>query len=85
MSTAELLFTRYGPTLSLRQLAEVLNKSEGTMYNLHTRGTMPVPTYMEGRKRVAAVADVAAYLDRRAEAARVEFKEEKEHMQPVAV
>lgn len=80
MNTGELLFEKYGPTLDIAELAEVLKMSEGTLKNRLSAGTCPVPTYREGGKRVANVQDVATYLDRRRNEAEKEFRKERAHL-----
>lgn len=57
------LFEKYGPRLTLAQLADFLHVTERTLYNQISAGACPVKTYREGKSRFADVRDVAAYLD----------------------
>jgi len=82
MKTLDILINKYGPTLTIAQLGEVLHKSEGTLANDIGAGRCPVPTYKEGGKRVASATDVAEYLDKRAAAARKEHATLVESLQP---
>lgn len=66
--TQAYLLERYGPRLTLEQLAEVLALKVKTVRNQIHLGTFPVPTYLDGH-RVADFRDVAAYLDERREEA----------------
>lgn len=58
------LFERYGPRLTMEQLADLMGLEMQTLYNQISAGTCPVPTYREGKQRFADVRDVAEYLDR---------------------
>jgi hypothetical protein len=58
-----MLFEKYGPRLTLDQLADALDRSKNTIYNQVSKGTFEVPTYVDGGKRFADVRDVATYLD----------------------
>ena len=60
--TQVFLMEKYGPRLSLDDLAEVLGSSKNTLYNQISQGTCPVLTYIDGGKRWAAVEDVAKYF-----------------------
>ena len=64
LASHALLFDKYGPRLTLAQLAEFLHVAESTLYNQISAGACPVPTYREGKVRFADVRDVAEYLDR---------------------
>jgi hypothetical protein len=64
-STLDLLINKYGITLSLEQLGEVLKNTPKTLDNKIRLGTMPIPTFREGGRRLAFAKDVAIYLDRR--------------------
>lgn len=61
--TQAYLLERYGPRLTLEQLAEVLHMAKSTIYNQVSAGTFPVPTYLDGNKRFADYQHLAAYLD----------------------
>lgn len=58
-----MLFERYGPRLTLDELAQALDRAKNTIYNQVSKGTFEVPTYLDGGKRFADVRDVATYLD----------------------
>jgi hypothetical protein len=64
-STLDLLINKYGITLSLEQLGEVLKNTPKTLDNKIRLGTLPVPTFREGGRRLAFAQDVAEYLERR--------------------
>lgn len=61
--TQAYLLEKYGPRLDLEQLGQVLSRAKNTMYNQVSKGTLEVPTYLEGGKRFADYRDVATYLD----------------------
>lgn len=61
--TQAFLVEKYGPRLSLEQLAEVLHRAKNTIYNQVSKGTFEIPTYLDGGKRFADMRDVANYLD----------------------
>ena len=58
--TQAYLLEKYGPRLSVEQLAQVL----GTLYNTISAGTAPVKTYCDGGRRWADFRDVAEHIDR---------------------
>ncbi len=70
MTTEEWLWDRYGPTLTVDDLAQVLKKSPGTVRNYLYNGKMPIRSYREGHARMFPVKAVADYLDKRGEAAK---------------
>ena len=57
------LLEQYGLRLSIPELAEVLGDAEQTIHNRVSKGTLGIPTYIDGKKRWADVRDVAAYFD----------------------
>lgn len=57
------LLEKYGPRLSMEQLAIELGVARNTVYNQVSAGTFSVPTYTDGGKRWADARDVAAYFD----------------------
>lgn len=57
------LLEKYGPRLSVDQLAEVLGFKPQTVYNQVSAGTFPIPTYVDGKKRFAAFQEVDRYLE----------------------
>lgn len=68
-STKELLFCKYGVTLGYEQLAEVLHKTPRSVKNDYSTGALKIPTFKEGKNRLAHVQDVANYLDTRSQSA----------------
>jgi len=58
-----IILDRYGPRLTMEQLAEVLCISKHTLYNQVSAGVFNLPTYLDGGRRFADYRDVAAYLD----------------------
>lgn len=62
--TEELLFTKYGTTLTVDDLSEIVKVSPGTIRNKISDETFPIKTYKTGRKRLADFRDVAIFLDR---------------------
>lgn len=73
MLTTLLLFEKYGPRMSLEQIAEALGLAIGTLYQRIAHKTMEIPTYVDGRGRFADTRDVAEYLDKLREQARREM------------
>lgn len=61
--TQMIIAEKYGPRLSIEQLAQVLGLSKGAVYNQISGGTFPIPTYIDSGKRWADYRDVAAHLD----------------------
>ncbi len=61
--TQAYLLEKYGPRLTIEQLAEELDMTKGTIYNQVSAGTFPIPTYVDGNKRFSDMRDVAKYLD----------------------
>ena len=61
--TQAYLLEKYGPRLSIEQLASVLGVAKGTIYNQISAQTFPLPTYTDHGKRWADYRDVATYLD----------------------
>ena len=61
--TQAYLLEKYGPRLTLEQLAEVLHLSKKTLYNKVTDPDFSPPTYLDHGQRFADARDVAAYLD----------------------
>lgn len=58
------LLDKYGPRLTMQELAEVLGIAHGTLRNRLSAGTLKVRTYYDGGTRYADFRDVAEYLDR---------------------
>lgn len=57
------LLDKYGPRLTMQQLAEVLGIAHGTLRNRLSAGALRVKTYVDGGTRYADFRDVASYLD----------------------
>ena len=62
--TQAYLLEKYGPRLSVEQLAQVLGVAKGTLYNTISAGTSPIKTYCDGGRRWADFRDVAEHIDR---------------------
>jgi excisionase family DNA binding protein len=69
--TQMFLAEKYGLRLTVEQLAEVLGRTKGTIYNQISAGGFEIPTYVDGNKRFADYRDVAAHLDTCRERAQV--------------
>ena len=69
--TEQYLYDMYGTlNLNTEQLAKILGYSGGRgVLEAYQRRTLPVPTFMVGRFRMADLRDVAAYLDKQKEGA----------------
>ena len=65
------LLEKYGPRLSMAQLAEVLHLNRATIYNQVSSGKFPVPTYLDQGARWADCRDVATHMDALRESAKV--------------
>lgn len=50
--------------LSVADVAAELGMSEGTIHNKIGNCTFPVPSRLEGRRRIVDIRDLAEYLDR---------------------
>ncbi|RQR37827.1 hypothetical protein [Burkholderia sp. Bp9142] len=61
--TRAYILEKYGPRMTLAQLAQLMMMSEGTIRNQISAETFPIPTYKEGGARFAAYDAVADYLD----------------------
>lgn len=64
LMTQAYLLEKYGPRLSIEQLAEVLSIKPGTLYNQVSGGTCSVRTYVDGGRRWADIRDVDEALDK---------------------
>ncbi len=58
-----------GPTLSLEQLAELMQITPRALENQHYAGRCPIVLFKLGSKLCAHVSDVAAYIDAQREQA----------------
>jgi hypothetical protein len=61
--TRAYILEKFGPRLTMAQLATLLSMSEGTIRNQVSAETFPIPTYKEGAARYAAYDAVGDYLD----------------------
>ncbi|MDN7851369.1 hypothetical protein [Burkholderia seminalis] len=68
--TRAYILEKYGPRMTLGQLAQLLLMSEGTIRNQISAETFPIPTYKEGGGRFAPYDAVADYLDQMSAQAR---------------
>ncbi|MBI0327666.1 hypothetical protein [Burkholderia plantarii] len=69
--TRAYVLEKYGPRMTLAQLAQLLLMSEGTIRNQISAETFPIPTYKEGAARYAPYDAVADYLDHMSNKARL--------------
>jgi hypothetical protein len=67
--TQAALIQRYGPRLSVDDLADVMKISRATINNQISDGSFPIATYRAHGKRWADFQDVDAYLEQCREAA----------------
>ncbi|WP_330727897.1 hypothetical protein [Burkholderia multivorans] len=68
--TRAYILEKYGPRMTMAQLAQLLSMSEGTIRNQISAETFPIATYREGGARYAAYDAVADYLDTMSDLAR---------------
>lgn len=68
-SSLTYLSTRYPPSLSVKQVAEITSSSSDSIRNAVSRGSYPIPSFKLGRRRLFRLVDVAAHLDDQLEAA----------------
>jgi hypothetical protein len=61
--TQAMVFERYGPRLSMDQLAELLGIKRTSLLNKVSAGTCPVRTYVDCGARWADYRDVAEHFD----------------------
>lgn len=64
-STLDMLLTRYGPTMGVPELAEVLKVKPKTIWTRarNNGGEFEVPSRKIGQRRIFATTDVAQYLE----------------------
>ncbi len=75
LSTYFSVVERYGLRLGLKQLAEALNLSLGSIKNQMARGEFPIATYIDGKQRFADARAVADHFDRMYEKSRAHDEE----------
>lgn len=61
--TAAFIFEKYGPRLTMQQLAEVMGIAKGTLYNQISAERCAVTTYVDGGARFADYRHVAEHID----------------------
>jgi hypothetical protein len=61
--TRAFIFERYGPRLSVAELAELLKLARGTILNQISAERFPIATYVDAGQRWADYRDVAAHFD----------------------
>jgi hypothetical protein len=61
--TQAVILDRYGPRLTMDQLAEALGIKTGSLRNLVAAGTCPVATYLDVGRRWADYQAVAQHID----------------------
>lgn len=69
-TTVDLLVEQYGMTLSTEDMCDAIGRPVSYGYQRFARGDFPIPTFVDGRRRVADVRDVAAFIDQRRRASR---------------
>jgi hypothetical protein len=57
------LLDKYGPRLTMEELAAVLKRERQTIYNQVSAGTFEIPTYKVRGERFADAGDVAKHMD----------------------
>ena len=57
------MLDKYGPRISMKDLAGVLGIAHGTLRNRLSNGKLSVKTYTDGGVRYADYRDVSEYLD----------------------
>jgi hypothetical protein len=76
--TEQLLHDKFGSiTLSIKQLAVQLKRTEKSILTDVSSGRFPIPTYKLGKLRVADLRDVAAYLDQKRQEGKDRHEQEK--------
>jgi len=63
LTTRAMIVERYGIRLSMQQVAEILDVTPNTVYNMLADGSLPIRTYKEGKRRFASYEAIAEYLD----------------------
>lgn len=63
LMTQMLVAEKYGLRLDVKQLAEVLGLTQGTIHNQISAGKFCIVTYVDSGKRYADYRDVAAHFD----------------------
>ena len=63
MTTGQTLLDRYGLTLTIKDLSNVMHMKEKSIQNAISANRFPIRTVKTGKKRLATYRDVAAFLD----------------------
>lgn len=66
-----ILMEKYGPRMTIAQIADALSVSEKTVRNRIARREFPIPVYPDFGSTFADARDVAAYLDACRERAKI--------------
>jgi hypothetical protein len=69
--TQAFILEKFGPRMTMSQLATLLCMSEGTIRNQVSAEIFPIRTYKEGASRFAPYDAVAEYLDEMSEKAKL--------------
>ena len=62
-NSLDYLSSKYPPSLSVNQVAEITSTSADAVRNALSRGNYPIPSFKLGRRRLFRLVDVAAHLD----------------------
>ncbi|MGR7949629.1 helix-turn-helix transcriptional regulator [Alcaligenes sp. RM2] len=63
-NSAAMLYLKYGRLrVSVKEVAQELGLTHGTVRNQISDGTFPIPSYVEGRNRFVDVRELGRYLD----------------------
>lgn len=60
----EILLDKYGPTLSTKELGEVLKMTPASIRTAISDETFPISTFRAGKQRLATALEVAEYLEK---------------------
>ena len=61
MMTMAYFLDKYGPRLTVEQVAHEMGWSEKSVYEMLARGEFPIPSYREGKRRWVSYQAVAEY------------------------
>lgn len=57
------LLDKYGPTMTIDQLSEVLKMAPRSIYNAVSAEAFPIQTFKFGKRRLAKTEDVAKHIE----------------------
>jgi hypothetical protein len=77
LTTRSMIVDKYGMRVTMDQLAEILDVTPHTIYNLIGTNELPIRTYKEGKRRFASYEAVADYLDAKDDEAAKEMGKKK--------